>query len=395
MTGRRVAVSGIANYFFLSLSSAILAPYLQLYLKARGLSPSRIGILLGVLELAGVGGPILLGRLADKRSVYRVLLAACFVLPAIVFLPMQLTTLFPVYLACIVVMGFTYRATIPLLDSLVSRILPDPTQQYGPLRVAGSIGFMGMSLFLQLTGLVSGDSSLSILIGFGTCAVVAALGVALLPPAPPAPVAHGAVSDGKGEFDLKFWIVIGVIFLGRFGIGAYYSFFSLYLKQTFPHAGVSLLWAIGPLAEAGPILFSGPIIRRFGIRSLLIVSLAAVSVRLGLFIVAPSILVVALAQLLHGFTFGTFHTSAVAYINGRIGPARRGMGMAIYNSVGLGLSAFFASVVGGFLLEAHGFVFLFVSYAAVPLLGIVVLVVSGNGLFAPRATAPAESLRLP
>jgi PPP family 3-phenylpropionic acid transporter len=298
-----------------------------------------------------------------------------------------------VYLACIVVMGFTYRATIPLLDSLVSRLLPDPTQQYGPLRVAGSLAFIVISLFLQLTGLITGDSSLSILVGFGVSAVVAAIVVVFLPAAPPIPVAHGVVADGKGEFDAKFWVVIGVIFLGRFGIGAYYSFFSLYLKQAFPHTGVSLLWAIGPLAEAGPILFSGPIIKRFGIRALLFVSLAAVSVRLGLFVIAPSLLVVALAQLLHGFTFGTFHTASVAYINGRIGPGRRGVGMAIYNSVGLGLSAFFASVVGGFLLEAHGFVFLFLSYAAVPLLGIVVLIVSGKGLFAPRPNAPTAILQ--
>jgi PPP family 3-phenylpropionic acid transporter len=389
MPPRSIAVSGIANYFFMSVSSAILAPYLQLYLKARGLTPSRIGLLLGVLELAGVVGPILIGRLSDRRSAYRALLAACFIVPVLVFLPMQVTTLFWVYLACVLVMGFTYRATIPLLDSLVSRLLPDPTQQYGPLRVAGSLGFIAISLFLQLTGLITGDSSLPILVGFGVSSVVAAIVVVFLPPAPPAPVVHGAADNGKGEFDAKFWIVIGVIFLGRFGIGAYYSFFSLYLKQAFPHTGVSLLWAIGPLAEAGPILFSGPIIKRFGIRALLIVSLAAVSVRLGLFVIAPSLLVVALAQLLHGFTFGTFHTAAVAYINGKIGPARRGVGMAIYNSVGLGLSAFFASVVGGFVLEAHGFVFLFLSYAAVPLLGIVVLVVSGKGLFAPRARVPA------
>ncbi|HEY9594947.1 MAG TPA: MFS transporter [Spirochaetia bacterium] len=389
---RRVAVSGFANYFILSLTTAILAPYLQLYLKARGMSPSRIGVLLGLLELAGVVGPILIGRLADRRTAYRALLALCFLVPAAVFIPMQLTAAFPVYLVCIVVMGFTYRATIPLLDSLVSRILPDPTQQYGPLRVAGSLGFIAVSLFLQFSGLVSGDSSLSILITFGVGAIVAAAMTVLLPPAPRAHATHRS-GPVRGEFDARFWVVIVVILLGRFGIGAYYSFFSLYLKQTFPDSGVSLLWAIGPLAEAGPILFSGSIIRRFGVRAMLVVSLAAVTVRLFLFSVAPSIAVVALAQLLHAFTFGTFHTASVAYINGKISPARRGMGMAIYNSVGLGLSAFLASVIGGFVLENHGFVFLFVSYAAVPLLGILILAVAGKKLFENREPVPAVAPR--
>lgn len=389
-TSRRIAVSGIANYFFLSVSTAILAPYLQLFLKDRGLSPSRIGLLLGILELAGVAGPILIGRRADRRTAYRGLLALCFIIPVAVFVPMQLTTAFPVYVACIIVMGFTYRATIPLLDSLVSRILANPTQQYGPLRVAGSFGFIAISLFLQFSGLVPPDSSLAILIAFSASVLVAAAMVVLLPPAPPAHVSHETAST-RGELDLRFWIVILVIVLGRFGIGAYYSFFSLYLQQTFPNTGVSLLWAIGPAAEIGLIIFSGPIIKRFGIRTLLVVSLAAVSLRLGLFIIAPSIAVVALAQLLHGFTFGTFHTASVAYINGKISPARRGLGMAIYNSVGIGLSAFLASVIGGFVLERHGFVLLFVSYGAVPLVGILILVIAGKWLFAPGSTQPAAA----
>jgi hypothetical protein len=208
---------------------------------------------------------MLLGRLADSRAAYRGILA--------------------------------YRATIPLLDSLVSRILTDPARQYGQLRVAGSFGFIAISVLVQLTGWVSGDASRSF--------------------------------DG---FDAKFWVVMGVIFLVRFGIGAYYSFFSLYLKQAFPAANVSLLWAIGPLAEAFTIWSSGSLIKRWGIRTLLILSLAAMSVRLGLFIVAPSILVVALAQLLHAFTFGTFHTSAVAFVNEKIDHDNRGVGMAIYGA---------------------------------------------------------------
>lgn len=385
MPSRRIAVSSFANYFLLFISYAILSPYLQLFLKARGLSASRIGLLLGLLELAGVAGPILLGRMADSRSAYRALLAASFLVPIVVFLPMQLTTSFPVYIACILVMGFTYRSTIPLLDSIVSRILPDPARQYGRFRVAGSIGFILISLFLQFSGLVSGDSSLAILIAFGAAALCAAVAPALLPPAPKAAprrdsAPHAETHDG---FDLRFWAVIGIIFLGRFGLGAYYSFFSLYLQETFPGIGVSMLWAIGPLAEIATIWFSGPLISRWGIRTMFIVSLAAVSLRLGLFVLAPSIVVVALAQLLHAFTFGTFHTTAVAYINAKIGHEKRGMGMAIYNAVGVGFASFMASVAGGYILDAHGFAFLFLLYGTIPLIGVIILAVFGRKLLAP------------
>ena len=394
--------SSWANYFFLNLANGILMPYLPLYLKARGMPASRIGILLACLELAGMAGPMLLGRFADSRAAYRGILAASFIIPMAVMLPMEWTSYFPAFVALIAVLGFTYRATIPLLDSLVSRILTDPARQYGRLRVAGSFGFITISIFVQLTGWVSGDTSRPILVAFLATESCAALAVAFLPAAPRLPLrGRQGVSEEPmlppragaprlpaarpfDGFDAKFWVVMGVIFLGRFGIGAYYSFFSLYLKQTFPQANVSLLWAIGPLAEAFTIWFSGSLIRRWGIRTLLILSLAAMSVRLGLFIIAPSILVVALAQLLHAFTFGTFHTSAVAFVNEKIGHDNRGVGMAIYSAGANGLPALLASAAGGYILQGHGFVTLFTSYAVVPMVGIVILGVFGARLLPRR-----------
>jgi MFS transporter, PPP family, 3-phenylpropionic acid transporter len=397
MHHRRLTASTFTNYFLLFVSFAILSPYLQLFLKARGMSPSRIGVLLGLLELAGIAGPLLLGRLADSRSAYRGLLAACFGAAVLAFLPMQLTTLFPVFAACIAVLGFAYRSVIPLMDSLVSRTLPDPARQYGRMRVAGSLGFIAISLVMQASGLATGSSSLAIMAVFGASAAAAALAVTLMPAAPRTPPAAHAPSApretapapaaGRDGFDARFWAVIGIIFLGRFALGSYYSFFSLYLQQTFPDTGVSMLWAIGPLAEIGTIWFSGPLIRRFGIRAMFIVSLAAISVRLGLFIVAPSIVVVALAQLLHAFTFGTFHTTAVAFVNQKVDHGRRGMGMAIYNAIGCGLGGFLASVTGGYLIESRGFAFLFGAYGLLPLVGILALALFGRRLLDASAKA--------
>ncbi|HTP58864.1 MAG TPA: MFS transporter, partial [Spirochaetia bacterium] len=377
-------------------SYAILTPYLQLFLKARGLSLPQIGFLLGLLELAGIGGPIILGHLADKRAAYRFVLFAGLVISVLVFIPLQLTTALPVFLVCIAVMGFFYRAGISLLDSLVGRILPDPARQYGGLRVAGSISFTVVSLVLQLTGAISGDSSLSILASFSIATGLTALAVWLIPAAP-AGQAHAAAAAGKGRdgsgLDARFWTVIGIIFLGRFGLGAYYSFFSLYLKDSFGLSGVGFLWAIGSLAEIPMVFFSGSLIRKLGIRVLLTLSLLAVSLRLGMFILAPSLVVVALAQLLHAFTFGTFHTASVAYVNSHVAPARRGVGMAIYNAVGGGLPTFLAASLGGLFLESHGYRSLFLAYALVPLAGVAILVFLGKRVL-PVSDSQYASARL-
>jgi PPP family 3-phenylpropionic acid transporter len=238
---------------------------------------------------------------------------------------------------------------------------------------------------------VSGDSSLSILAAFGVSAMLAAGAAAVLPPVPktaphPRPASRGRGSPG---FDLGFWAIIGVVFLGRFGMGAYYSFFSLYIRDTFGGpSSVSLMWAIGAVAEIATMWYSGKVIGRWGLRSVLVVSLAAITARLGFFVLAPSLVVIAFAQLLHALTFGTFHTAAVAYVNAKIPAERRGLGMAIYNAIGIGLASFLASIAGGYLLEAHGYTALFLSYAAVPLGGIAILAGFGKTLL-PRVPANA------
>ena len=394
MPSRRNAVVLFTNYFVLFASFAILTPYLQLYLKARGFTPSRIGLLLGILELAGITGPILLSRLADSHTAYRSLLAGALVLSVVSFIPLQLTTLLPVYVLCLALMGFSYRSTAPLLDSAVSRVLSDPRRQYGRFRVAGSFGFIVVSVLLLLGGFVSSDSPVSILLAFGVTAALAA-GAALLLPAvpklPPSPRAQPAAQH-ESAFGPGFWVVIGIVFLGRFGMGAYYSFFSLYLRDTFAAGGssvVSLMWALGSIAEIATMWFSGRLIRRWGLRTMLTVSFAAITLRLGLFVVAPSLAVIGFAQLLHALTFGTFHTTAVAYVNARIPAERRGMGMAIYNAIGIGLASFLASLAGGYILEAHGYATLFLTYAAVPLVGIAILAVFGRQLL-PRVPANAR-----
>jgi len=302
------------NYVFLFASYAIPTPYLQLFLKARGLPLSRIGLLLGILELAGIGGPIILGHLADRRSAYRLLLFAGLLVSITALIPLQLTTALPMFVVCIAIMGFSYRAAMPLLDSLLGRIFPEPSRQYGGLRVAGSVSFTVVSLGLQPCGAISGDSSVSILAAFGAATALAAMAVWLIPPASVVQVGddYGKPGETSNGLDARFWAVIGIIFLGRFGLGAYYSFFSLYLHDNFGLSNIGLLWAVGSLNEIPVVFFSGALIAKLGVRVLLVISLAAISLRLGMFIFAPSFLVVALAQLLHAVTFGTFHTASVA-----------------------------------------------------------------------------------
>ena len=228
MPARRVMSSSWANYFFLSIASGIFLPYLPLYLKARGMSASRIGVLLGCLELAGMAGPMLLGRMADRRAAYRGILAVSSVVPMVVMLPLELTTFYPVFVICILVMGFTYRATIPLLDSLVSRIVFDPARALRPAEGGGEHRLHHDLPSPAVHRLGRGGQLARHTHRFPRHRILRGARGYLAPPrartSPPLARGNDCFTCAEACRALRrirreFWAVMGVIFLGRFGIG--------------------------------------------------------------------------------------------------------------------------------------------------------------------------------
>jgi len=383
MSSKRIPWPVGLNFFLLFSANAVMAPFLQIFLKRQGFSASEIGILLGIYELVGVAGPLVMGRLADRTRHYRLFLFLCITGALAAFLPMEWVSGMGPMFPLIAVLGWCYRSCIPLQDSLAGRLLEDPTRQYGKVRIMGSISYILLLSFFSLSGVLGGSATKPILVAFSVCAVATALSVPLLPRVT-AERAASASREEKGnlkDFDASFWTVIFLIFLARFGMSAHYSFFSLYLQQQLGVGdAVGFVWAIGSIVEMPILWFSGALIRRFGIRALLLASLLAVCLRLAIYGLFPSLPVVLAAQVLHAFTLGVLLSVSVAFVNRKVRDRNRGLGMAIYQAVGIGLAAFLGSSIGGYIVERSGFSSLFLGYAVPPLAGAVLLLLSWKRL---------------
>jgi len=386
------------NYFFMAAASAVISPHLQLFVEARGFDPSRLGFLLGCYALAGVLGPLVLARLADGSRRYRPLLVVAAVGSAAAFVPLSFLSGVRFYLPLLVLMGFAGKASMPLTDSLATIALQDPIRQYGRVRIVSSVGFITASLLLQVFPFVEASSAMPILVSYLVATAAYAAVIPLLPDVPPEDAAGreaenrrpsgsaGGPQDsgrppgsaGSGGLDGAFWLLMAIVFLGRFGMSSHYSFFSLYLQNELGLDRVSGIWAVGSFAEIPVILFSGAIIRRFGIVRMLYASLAGIAVRLALYAAFPNVWVAVSAQLLHALTLGTFHTASVAFIYWRVRAAQRAQAMAVYMSVGIGLATLVGSSLGGAILQSAGFRQLYLLFASAPLLGVFVLALTGR-----------------
>lgn len=370
---------------------AVIVPQFQLFLAALGYSPREVGLLLGFFEIFGVAGPIVFGAIADRTGRFRELKIAGTMSAGVAFAVLLLDM--PLLPALFVsgIAGFLFKTSVPLTDAVAGTVLQDPQDQYGKVRVMGSIGFGVTSLAIPLLGIINPDSAPSMLIAFLVSLIVFSTVVLVVPPpvpqSAPAPVLayretpaapdaadHASpTTAAPPSIPRSVWAVIGVVAVGNVAFGAYNSFFSLYLRNTLAVEAVTVYWAIGALSEIPIIFFSGRLIRRFGTGPLMTAAGIAMALRLVAYALKPALPVVAVIQLLHALTFGLMLSAGIAYVNTVAPPARRATALTAFNALGMGLAVFTGSVIGGYLIEAVGFTAMFGILAVFPAAGAVLM----------------------
>lgn len=376
------------HYFLLFALMATVFPYLQLLLRARGFSDAQVGYLQGLNALAGVCGPLLLGYLADRFGKRRSMLVGCLLLLAAFLVPLGAVERLWVAAVLVVGMGFVWKSTIPLTDTLASHELPDPARQYGRVRIWGSIGFVATLLIVRAGHLIDEASAASMtrymLAAAGLC-VVSALAL----PDRYGPANRRAAGTRDGGMGAIFWVFLLAASTHQFGMISHYSFFSLYLQDALQMKNAAWVWAIGSAAEVPVLFFAGRIIPRAGLAAMLIASMAVVSVRLALYAVAPALWVVLPAQLLHSAAFGLFHSASIEFIRRRVPLGRRGVAMAAYMSLAIGVPAWIGSSLGGVILQRWGYSALYGAYAFVPLIGIACVALARASINRPAESGDA------
>jgi PPP family 3-phenylpropionic acid transporter len=189
------------------------------------------------------------------------------------------------------------------------------------------------------------------------------------------------VSVARGLKDLlsnaPFLLFLLSIFLVSLTMGAANSFLSLYLNAIGAGEGaIGLGWAVASISEIPVLLFSGSILRRIGTGGLLKIAFIAFAARwlLYSFISTPTLAI--LTQALHGLSFGAFLIGSVTYVNER---APRGMNtsaQSVLNLVMFGVGAISGSLVGGYLYETAGVIWLFRVLSLIAATGLILFLAS-------------------
>ena len=341
-------------YLFYFAFIGVFSPYFGLYLQSLSFSAWDIAVLMTQMQVMRLAGPFFWSALVDWKGHRMMVIRLTGVITLAVFCVFFLATRFEILLISLGLFAFFWVASLPLVETLTFDHLRDEPARYSRIRLWGSVGFI--VTVLGVGALLDRWPLSSVLWMCVAClAGIVLCGFAI----PEAPVLHGHESHqsiGRILRQPRVRALLAACFAMSAAHGALNIFYSIFLSDHgYSKSMVGGLWTLGVLAEIAVFFYMARAMRRFSLRQILLVSFAAAVVRFVIIGQAVDILpVLALAQLLHGLTFGAFHSAAIAAINRWFPGATRSRGQALYSSLSFGAGGTVGGLVSGWAWDHLG-----------------------------------------
>jgi PPP family 3-phenylpropionic acid transporter len=328
-----------------------LQPFWPLWLAAKGLNATEIGLVLAIGVGAKVIGLPLAAHVADRRGERQRPMLALAALSLLTFALFAFAESFcPLVLVSLLFFSL-WPPVMSLGESLTIRAAHDGGFQYGRVRLWGSLAYIVAALAAGgILTRVSADAVFwMILAGVASTA----LACWRLP---------DLRTDRSLSRGLPLVEVLGlrsfVLLLAACGLiqgshAVYYAFATIHWRGVgYAENVIGALWAEGVICEMALFVFGGAAIRRCGAGRLIVLAGLAAAARwigTGLTDALPA---VAVLQALHGISFGAAHLGAMHWIARQVPPALSATAQSLYSAIVFGLFLGVMLYGAGWLYEA-------------------------------------------
>ena len=349
----------------------VFSPYASLYFADRGLSATQIGILMSLMQVMRIFGPNVWGWVADQSRRRVLVLRLTSVAAALTFCGMFVGQSFMFFFALMVTVNLFTSAQGPISEALMLSSMRGDLTHYGRVRLWGSVGFI---VLVTLSGYALDWQGIELMPWIALLMLVMVTSVTFSLHEEPATL-HAQQPNSVRELLSRKSVLsfFASTFLMIAAHSSLYVYYSLYLSDMgYSKSVIGLMWSLGVIAEILFFFYQAPLFRRFGVRKLMLLSLAIAVVR---FLMigwgAQSLAVLLVAQVLHAATFGVHHSASVATLQRWFAGPLQARGQALYISISYGLGG----TVGGLLLSAcwdtFGARWVYVLAAIMSLLGLI------------------------
>ncbi len=343
-----------ALYAGIFVMSGIQLPFFPVWLKAKGLDPQMIGIVLAAPIVARLIAVPLVARTADRRAAVRAAIVVTSFLGVAGYVLVGLAEGARAILAAYALASLALTPVMPLAETYALKGLGQRGRAYGPVRLWGSAAFI-LGTFVagfatdtiparDLIWLVAAASLISAL----TALTLEPLSAATPPSNEPAQPRKSLLRDPA------FIAVLAAASLIQASHAVYYGFSALQWRGAgLDGTAIAALWGLGVIAEILLFAISGRLPPFFQPTVLIMIGAAGGALRWAAMALDPPASVLPWLQLLHAASFGATHLGALGFV-ARHAPVGQGATAQGYLAVALGVTMAAATGLSGWLYGSFG-----------------------------------------
>ena len=341
-----------AAFFFFG---GVQLPFFPVWLEARGLDASTIGLVIAVPMLVRIVATPIITHQADARQALK---ATLMIATIVGTLGMTLVGLAPSALAILLAYVVAMAACSPVLsltDAYALSGLGARGRAYGPVRLWGSVAFIagnvGAGLILWV--IAPGDL-IWLVVGSLVVAVLAAIALRPLDAVPRPAAAERRHSPLTLLRNPAFVAVALASSMVQGSHAFYYGFSTLDWRAAgFDGVAIGVLWGIGVAAEIVLFAFSGRLPASLQPTTLLLIGGLGALIRWTAMAFDPPMAVLPLLQLLHACSFGAAHLGAMGFLARAVPRDRAATAQGLVATVS-GIVTASATGLSGVLYAASG-----------------------------------------
>ena len=334
-----------------------------------GFTGGQVGSIYATMGVASLFMPGLMGIVADRWINAERVFGICHLIGAGLLLWASTVTDFDTLYVIMLLNAMVYMPTIALNNAVSYKVLEQKgfnvIRSFPPIRVWGTVGFIAAMWMVDFAGWTKSALQLYISAAAAVFLGVYAFTMPKCPPAKPEGKRSIVSALGLDAFILfrRRQMLVFFIFAMMLGAalqitnafgGAYLDDFKTAYPGTFGVEHPNLLLSISQISETLFILTIPFFLQRFGIRTVMLISIFAWVFRFGLFAVGDpgaGLWMLVLSMIIYGMAFDFFNISGSLFVDREADSSIRASAQGLFMIMTNGLGAFVGGTVSGWVVD--------------------------------------------